>query len=80
MNPDAALALSPTIPTMTEAKPCASWGDTLEGFLGEHGRCWRVSGEDLRLIEDRTVLWLTCPGCEAAMPLRDVPRGTNGKA
>lgn len=51
-------------------------GDALEGFLSEHGRCWRISGEDLALVEDRTVLWLTCPGCEAAVALRDVPRGS----
>jgi len=44
----------------------------LDAFLGEHRRCWRVSGEDLTLIEDRTVLWSTCPGCEAVMLLRDV--------
>jgi hypothetical protein len=58
---------------MTEAMPYAGLGDALEGFLGEHRRCWRISGEDLTLIEDRTVLWLTCPGCEAAMGLGDVP-------
>jgi len=37
---------------MTEAKPGASLGNALEGFLGEHGRCWHVSGEDFEITED----------------------------
>jgi len=65
---------------MSQTKDGASLGEALEGFLGEHSRCWRVSGEDLTLIEDRTVLWLTCPGCEVAMLLRDIPRRANGEA
>jgi hypothetical protein len=52
---------------MPQTTDGASLGEALKGFLGEHGHCWRVSGEDLTLIEDRGFLWLTCPGCEAAV-------------
>ena len=59
----------------------ASLGEALEGFLGEHGRCWRVSGEDLALTEDRRIVWLTCPGCEAAMGLgEEVHHRVHGEA
>jgi hypothetical protein len=56
---------------MTEAKGGVSLEDALEGFLGEHGRCWRVSGEDLDIKEDGLFLQLACPGCEASLT---VPR------
>jgi len=41
----------------------ASLGEALEGFLGEHGRCCRVSGEDLETWEEGSTILLTCPGC-----------------
>ena len=46
----------PYNPAMSQTTDGASLVEALEGFLGEHGRCWRVSGEDLALLEDRTVL------------------------
>ena len=34
----------------------------LEGFLAEHGRCWRISREDLETWQDSSTVLLTCPG------------------
>jgi len=51
------------MPAMSEDKASSA----IEGFLSEHGRCWRLSGEDLEMLEDQAALWLTCPGCDASV-------------
>jgi len=37
---------------MSQTTDGTSLGEALAGFLGEHGRCWRISGEDLETWEE----------------------------
>jgi len=44
-------------------------GASLAAFLAEHGRCWKLSGADLKTWEADLVVGVRCPGCDALLTM-----------
>jgi hypothetical protein len=43
---------------------------SLEGFVTEHGNCWRVSGLDMQNYEDDAMVRVLCPGRGASVTVQ----------